>query len=134
MGGPDGKIFWLEVRAYVLNESQIFSRPAQPYSVNNILSYDHLLLKILKLLFEPKYRARLHKIRRPRARNNYMKVSHNKNLSFISSHRTRNLQFIESTTHFLIFVSFPQKRNGIVFSSGVDYLHSGSNIQSEVGS
>ena len=31
----------------------------------------------------------------------------------------------------LIFVSFPQKRNGIVFSSGVNYLHSGDNIQSE---
>ena len=30
-----------------------------------------------------------------------------------------------------IFVSFPQKRNGIVFSSGVNYLHSGGNIQSE---
>ena len=30
------------------------------------------------------------------------------------------------------FVSFPQKRNGIVFSSGVNYLHSGGgNIQSE---
>ena len=31
----------------------------------------------------------------------------------------------------VIFVSFPQKRNGIVFSSGVNYLHSGGNIQSE---
>ena len=30
-----------------------------------------------------------------------------------------------------IFVSFPEKRNGIVFSSGVNYLHSGNNIQSE---
>ena len=30
-----------------------------------------------------------------------------------------------------IFVSFPQKRNGIVFSSGVNYLHSVGNIQSE---
>ena len=30
-----------------------------------------------------------------------------------------------------LFVSFPQKRNGIVFSSGVNYLHSGGNIQSE---
>ena len=30
-----------------------------------------------------------------------------------------------------VFVSFPQKRNGIVFSSGVNYLHSGGNIQSE---
>ena len=29
-----------------------------------------------------------------------------------------------------VFVSFPQKRNGIVFSSGVNYLHSGGNIQS----
>ena len=33
-----------------------------------------------------------------------------------------------------IFVSFPQKRNGIVFSSGVNYLHSGDNIQSELSS
>ena len=33
-----------------------------------------------------------------------------------------------------IFVSFPQKRNGIVFSSGVNYLHSGGNIQSELSS
>ena len=31
----------------------------------------------------------------------------------------------------LVFVSFPQKRNGIVFSSGVNYLHSEGNIQSE---
>ena len=30
-----------------------------------------------------------------------------------------------------LFVSFPQKRNGIVFSSGVNYLHSEGNIQSE---
>ena len=30
-----------------------------------------------------------------------------------------------------VFFSFPQKRNGIVFSSGVNYLHSGGNIQSE---
>ena len=30
-----------------------------------------------------------------------------------------------------LIVSFPQKRNGIVFSSGVNYLHSGGNIQSE---
>ena len=31
-----------------------------------------------------------------------------------------------------IFVSFPCfVSNGIVFSSGVNYLHSGSNIQSE---
>ena len=30
-----------------------------------------------------------------------------------------------------LFVSFLQKRNGIVFSSGVNYLHSGGNIQSE---
>ena len=30
-----------------------------------------------------------------------------------------------------LFVSFPQKRNGIVFSSGVNYLLSGGNIQSE---
>ena len=29
------------------------------------------------------------------------------------------------------FVSFPPKRNGIVFSSGVNYLHRGGNIQSE---
>ena len=34
----------------------------------------------------------------------------------------------------LLFVSFPQKRNGIVFSSGVNYLHSGGNIQSELSS
>ena len=33
-----------------------------------------------------------------------------------------------------IFVSFPQKRNGIVFSSGVNYLHRGGNIQSELSS
>ena len=32
------------------------------------------------------------------------------------------------------FVSFPQKRNGIVFSSGVNYLHSGGNIQSDESS
>ena len=31
-----------------------------------------------------------------------------------------------------LFVSFPQKRNGIVFSLGVNYLHSWGNIQSEL--
>ena len=31
----------------------------------------------------------------------------------------------------VLFVLFPQKRNGIVFSSGVNYLHSEGNIQSE---
>ena len=36
-----------------------------------------------------------------------------------------------NTTVMVLFVSFPQKRNGIVFSSGVNYLHSGGNIQSE---
>ena len=44
------------------------------------------------------------------------------------------LEFIHSLpvhTYPDIFVSFPQKRNGIVFSSGVNYLHSGGNIQSE---
>ena len=35
---------------------------------------------------------------------------------------------------FYLFVSFPQKRNGIVFSSWVNYLHSGDNIQSELTS
>ena len=30
-----------------------------------------------------------------------------------------------------LLVLFPQKRNGIVFSSGVNYVHSGGNIQSE---
>ena len=33
-----------------------------------------------------------------------------------------------------IFVSFPQKRNGIVFSLGINYLHTGGNIQSEESS
>ena len=33
-----------------------------------------------------------------------------------------------------VFVLFPQKRNGIVFSSEVSYLHSGDNIQSELSS
>ena len=48
-------------------------RPDLTQSIS-ILSYDHLLLKILKILFEPK-RTRLHKIRSPRARNNYIQVS-----------------------------------------------------------
>ena len=37
-------------------------------------------------------------------------------------------------SHAVFFVSFPQKRNGIVFRSGVNYLHSGGNIQSELSS
>ena len=41
----------------------------------------------------------------------------------------RTISFNRNVRHF--FVSFPQKRNGIVFSSGVNYLHSGGNIQSE---
>ena len=40
----------------------------------------------------------------------------------------------EATMYIYFFVSFPQKRNGIVFSSGVNYLHSGGNIQSELSS
>ena len=41
--------------------------------------------------------------------------------------------FVDAVFHVFnaVFVSFPQKRNGIVFSSGVNYLHSGGNIQSE---
>ena len=41
------------------------------------------------------------------------------------------MRFVRATG---VFVSFPQKRNGIVFSSGVNYLHSGGNIQSELSS
>ena len=43
----------------------------------------------------------------------------------------RNKNVISGGSGNFVFVSFPQKRNGIVFSSGVNYLHSGSNIQSE---
>ena len=32
--------------------------------------------------------------------------------------------------HCNVFASFPQKRNGTVFSSGVNYLHTAGNIQS----
>ena len=48
-----------------------------------------------------------------------------------SEQRSRVIALVDST---LVFVSFPQKRNGIVFSSGVNYLHSGDNIQSELSS
>ena len=33
-----------------------------------------------------------------------------------------------------LFLAFSQKRNGIVFSLGVNYLHSRGNIQSELSS
>ena len=42
--------------------------------------------------------------------------------------------FAPGSTMFCLFVSFPQKRNGIVFSSGMNYLHSRGNIQSELSS
>ena len=45
--------------------------------------------------------------------------------------RMRHLRPFPVYTCCSFFVSFPQKRNGIVFSSGVNYLHSGGNIQSE---
>ena len=72
----------------------------------SILSYHHLLLKILKV---SKFclslnRTRLHKIRQLRARNNYMKVSSTKVCHLlVSSRPTRNSQFIEkhnSHSHF----------------------------------
>ena len=69
--GRTGK--YLARGPYVLTESQIFSvRPDHTQSLS-ILSYDHLLLKILKILLNLN-RTRLHEIRPLSARNNYMKV------------------------------------------------------------
>ena len=55
------------------------------------------------------------------------------NLEADMTHINNVLQFFPSIkyTTSAIFVSFPQKRNGIVIRSGVNYLHSGGNIQSE---
>ena len=56
-------------------------------------------------------RTRLYKIKLPRARNNYTKVSTTE-ISFISSRRTRNLQFIEkhnSFSNFCVQVQFMLK-------------------------
>ena len=57
-------------------------------------------------------RTRLHKIRRPRARNNYIQF-YNKNLLFISSRRTRNSQFIEkhdTLSHFCFSIAIHAKK------------------------
>ena len=62
-----------EVRTSCPRAKYFTVRPGLTQSIS-ILSYDHLLLKILKILFEPK-RTRLLMIRRPRARNNYIQVS-----------------------------------------------------------
>ena len=83
-------------------------RPDLTQSIS-ILSYDHLLLKFLKILFEPKWDA-IHKIRRPRARNELYKSFYNKKLSFVSSRRTRNSQFIENTTHFWFSIAIRAKK------------------------
>ena len=59
------------------------------------------------------------------------------NRTLLLQERTGHLSAHPIETHvypdqlLLFFVSFPQKRNGIVFSSGVNYLHRGGNIQSE---
>lgn len=45
--------------------------------------------------------------------------------------RCITMDFLVKYSILCLFVSFPQKRNGIVFSSGVNYIHSGGNIQSE---
>ena len=41
-------------RTYVLTESQIFSRPARPHSVNKHFLIWPLTVEILKILFGPK--------------------------------------------------------------------------------
>ena len=73
-------------------------RPDLTQSIS-ILSYDHLLLKIWKFCLNLN-RTRLHKIRRPRSEQSHTSF-YNKNLSFISSCRTRNSK---KMTHFLIIV------------------------------
>ena len=81
VGGPDGKIFGsrsgrtdrAQRGPYILTESQIFSRPARPYSVNKhfliwpLITVENFQNFCLKL-----NRTRLHKIRRLRALNHYM--------------------------------------------------------------
>ena len=74
----------------------------------SILSYDHLVLKILSL-----NRTRLHNIRRPRVEQ-LQRRFYNKNSSFISSRRTRNSQLIEkhdSFSHFAKKHSSPTGEN-----------------------
>ena len=86
MGGPEGKIFGSRSgRTGRAHESQIFSRPSRPYSVNKHFIIWPLLYcwKFWKFCLRLN-RKRLHKIRRLRAQNNYMSFYH-KNLSFISS-------------------------------------------------
>ena len=57
-------------------------------------------------------RTRLHKIRRPRMRNNYIQF-YNKNLLFISSRRTTNSRFIEKQdtfSHFCFSIAIHAKK------------------------
>ena len=62
MGGPDEKLFssrlWctdqVQQGQWVMTESQIFSYPADQTQSVGILSLDHQVLKISKLLCQPK--------------------------------------------------------------------------------
>ena len=84
---------------YVLTERQIFSRPARPYSVHkHFITWPLNCWKFWKFCLNLN-RTRLHNIRRPRVEQP-QKRFYNKNLSFISSRRTRNAQFIEKHDSF----------------------------------
>ena len=95
--GRTGK--YLARGPYVLTERQIFSCPARPYSVNkHFIIWPLNCWKFWKFCLNLN-RTRLHNIRRPPAEQP-QKRFYNKNLSFISSRRTRNAQFIEKHDSF----------------------------------
>ena len=71
----------------------------------------------------------------PQNRNELSSLYHSENVALQVKHLVSDISVVERlaaawTSRAMFFVSFPQKRNGIVFSSGLNYLHSGSNIQS----
>ena len=71
---------------------------------------------IFFLYLEVEFRGQLEKLRKPKHQ-----------LQSILSPEALDCRIIFA----IVFVSFPQERNGIVSSSAMNYLHSGGNIQTE---
>ena len=97
--GRTGK--YLARGPYLLTESQIFYRLSRPYSVNKHFIIWPLTVENFENSVWNLNRTRLHKIRRPRARNNHIQVSITRIYHLFLRAEQETLK---KTTHFLIFV------------------------------
>ena len=83
-------------------------RPDLTQSIS-ILSYDHLLLKIWKFCLNLN-RTRLHKIRRPRARNNHIQVSITKICHLFLRAEQETLKKNDTFSHFCFSIAIHAKK------------------------